>query len=111
MNKRIFLVIGVIILFIMIAIGASTYTIIHSLIQKEKEAFKPQVENILKEAVANNTIQKCKDIPLNGFNNSPNKIGTYETRTFFQEIPCLPISTKFKTWIVKYYSLANWGYL
>lgn len=56
MNKRIFLVIGVIILFIMIAIGASTYTIIHSLIQKEKEAFKPQVENILKEAVANNTI-------------------------------------------------------
>ena len=82
MNKRIFLVIGVIILFIMIAIGASTYTIIHSLIQKEKEAFKPQVENILKEAVANNTIQKCKDIPLNGFNNSPNKIGTYETRTF-----------------------------
>lgn len=28
-----------------------------------------------------------------------------------QEIPCLPISTKFKTWIVKYYSLANWGYL
>ncbi|MCE8755540.1 helix-turn-helix domain-containing protein [Bacteroides fragilis] len=82
MNKRIFLVIGVIILFIMIAIGASTYTIIHSLIQKEKEAFKPQVENILKEAVANNTIQKCKDIPLNVFNNSPNKIGTYETRTF-----------------------------
>ena len=50
--------------------------------EKEKEAFKPQVENILKEAVANNTIQKCKDIPLNGFNNSPNKIGTYETRTF-----------------------------
>lgn len=45
MNKRIFLVIGVIILFIMIAIGVSTYTIIHSLIQKEKEAFKPQVEN------------------------------------------------------------------
>ena len=46
MNKRIFLVIGVIILFIMLAIGASTYTITHSLIQKEKEAFKPQIENI-----------------------------------------------------------------
>lgn len=82
MNKRIFLVIGVIILFIMLAIGASTYTITHSLIQKEKEAFKPQIENILKETVINNIVQKCKYIPLNGFNNSPNKIGTYETRTF-----------------------------
>lgn len=82
MNKRIFLVIGVIILFIMIAIGVSTYTIIHSLIQKEKETFRPQVENVLKEAVINNTIQKSKYLPLNGFNNSPNKIGMYETRTF-----------------------------
>lgn len=67
MNKRIFLVIGVIILFIMLAIGASTYTITHSLIQKEKEAFKPQIENILKETVINNIVQKCKYIPLNGF--------------------------------------------
>ena len=82
MNKRIFLIIGVIILFIMIAIGVSTYTIIHSLIQKEKETFKPQVENILKEAVINNIAQKCKDLPLNGLSNSPKKIGTYETRTF-----------------------------
>ena len=82
MNKRIFLVIGVIILFIMIAIGVSTYTIIHSLIQKEKEAFKPQVENILKEAVISNITQKTKDLALNGLSNSPNKIGTYETRTF-----------------------------
>lgn len=82
MNKRIFLVIGIIILFIMIAIGASTYTIIHSLIQKEKEAFKPQIENILKEAVINNIAQKAKDLALNGLSNSPKKIGTYETRTF-----------------------------
>ena len=81
----------------MIAIGASTYTIIHSLIQKEKEAFKPQVENILKEAVANNTIQKCKDIPLNGFNNSPNKIGTYETRTFCSRYnPQIEMFARFK---------------
>lgn len=72
MNKRIFLVIGVIILFIMIAIGVSTYTIIHSLIQKEKEAFKPQVENILKEAVISNITQKTKDLALNGLSNSPN---------------------------------------
>lgn len=82
MNKRIFLVIGIIILFIMIAIGASTYTIIHSLIQKEKETFKPQVENILKEAVINNIAQKTKGLALNGLSNSPKKIGTYETRTF-----------------------------
>lgn len=66
----------------MIAIGVSTYTIIHSLIQKEKEAFKPQVENILKEAVISNITQKTKDLALNGLSNSPNKIGTYETRTF-----------------------------
>ena len=66
----------------MIAIGASTYTIIHSLIQKEKEAFKPQIENILKEAVINNIAQKAKDLALNGLSNSPKKIGTYETRTF-----------------------------
>ena len=66
----------------MIAIGASTYTIIHSLIQKEKETFKPQVENILKEAVINNIAQKTKGLALNGLSNSPKKIGTYETRTF-----------------------------
>lgn len=69
----------------MIAIGVSTYTIIHSLIQKEKEAFKPQVENILKEAVISNITQKTKDLALNGLSNSPNKIGTYETRTFYSK--------------------------
>ena len=51
MNKRIFLVIGVIILFIMLAIGASTYTITHSLIQKEKEAFKICLEKIRKHGL------------------------------------------------------------
>ncbi|CAL9786899.1 hypothetical protein BACFRA24663_19260 [Bacteroides fragilis] len=82
MNKRIFLVIGVIILFIMIAIGVSTYTIIHSLIQKEKEAFKPQVENILKEAVISNITQKTKDLALNGLSNSP-KVGSINSIFYF----------------------------
>ena len=97
MNKRIFLVIGVIILFIMIAIGVSTYTIIHSLIQKEKEAFKPQVENILKEAVISNITQKTKDLVIHLI-----KLEHMKLALSVQKIHCSPINTKFKILIQKY---------